>query len=329
MWFPGTPRTLGLVAIASILAGPFTARAQRVEITLAPSVASQPVTGRVFFFLTRVNDREPRLQAGSYFGSVPFFGVDVDALRPGQAAIIDDGTLGFPLKSLKDVPPGDYYVQALLNVYTEFHRADGHVIWAHMDQWEGQQFNRSPGNLVSEVQQIHIDRNAAIKLTLTRVLPPVDVPADTKWVKRIKIQSKLLSAFWGHPMFIGATVLLPKGFDEEPTRRYPAIYIQGHFGLGAPFGFDPDTSKRETPEQRTARLARTAREPGYEFARSWMSDSLPRMVAITFQHPTPYYDDSYAVNSANNGPYADALLTEPSRFSKPSSGSSRRRLTGC
>jgi hypothetical protein len=34
------------------------------------------------------------------------------------------------------------------------------------------------------------------------------------------------------------------------------------------------------------------------------------MVAITFQHPTPYYDDSYAVNSANNGPYADALLTE-------------------
>ena len=34
------------------------------------------------------------------------------------------------------------------------------------------------------------------------------------------------------------------------------------------------------------------------------------MIAVTFQHPTPYYDDSYAVNSANNGPYADALLQE-------------------
>jgi hypothetical protein len=179
-----------------------------------------------------------------------------------------------------------------------------------MDQWEGQQFNRSPGNLVSDVQQIHIDRGATIKLTLTRMLPPIEVPADTKWVRRVKIQSKLLSAFWGHPMYIGATVLVPKGFDDEPSRRYPAIYIQGHFGLGAPFGFDPDTSKRETPEQRTTRLARTAREPGYEFARAWMGDSLPRMVAITFQHPTPYYDDSYAVNSANNGPYGDALLQE-------------------
>jgi hypothetical protein len=56
-------------------------------------------------------------------------------------------------------------------------------------------------------------------------------------VKRIRIKSEQLSKFWGQPMYIGATVLLPKGFDEEPSRRYPAIYSQGHFGLGAPFGF--------------------------------------------------------------------------------------------
>ena len=34
------------------------------------------------------------------------------------------------------------------------------------------------------------------------------------------------------------------------------------------------------------------------------------MIGVTFQHPTPYFDDSYAVNSANNGPYQDALMTE-------------------
>jgi hypothetical protein len=289
---------------------PTAARAQRAMITLDRSVSSAPVTGRVFLFLARTNDREPRLQAGSYGGSVPFFGVDVRALAPGQAATIDANTLGFPLESLRDLPPGDYYVQALLNVYTEFHRADGHVIWAHMDQWEGQRFDRAPGNLVSDVQRVHVDRDASIKLSLTRVLPPVEVPADTRWVKRIKIQSKLLTAFWGRPIYIGATVLLPKGFDEEPTRHYPAIYIQGHFGLRAPFGFDPDTTQTESPGERAARLERTAREPGFEFAKEWMSEDFPRMVAITFQHPTPYYDDSYAVNSANNGPYADALLTE-------------------
>src|SRR2546422_7905098 len=31
---------------------------------------------------------------------------------------------------------------------------------------------------------------------------------------------------------------------------------------------------------------------------------------IEIQHPTPYYDDSYAVNSENNGPYGDAIMRE-------------------
>ncbi len=307
---PVTIATLWSLLLLTITIAPTAACAQRAMITLDRSVASAPVTGRVFLFLARTDDVEPRLRAGSYGGSIPFFGLDVSALSPGKAATIDAGTLGFPLESLRDLPPGDYYAQALLNVYTEFHRADGHVIWAHMDQWEGQRFNRSPGNLVSDVQRVHVDRDATIRLSLTRALPPVEIPADTRWVKHIKIQSKLLTAFWGRPMYIGATVLLPKGFDEQPARHYPAIYIQGHFGLRAPFGFDPDSAQTESPEQRTARLERTAREPGFEFAKSWMSDDFPRMVAITFQHPTPYYDDSYAVNSANNGPYADALLTE-------------------
>src|SRR2546430_11758193 len=49
---------------------------------------------------------------------------------------------------------------------------------------------------------------------------------------------------------------------------------------------------------------------GFEFYRAWRSDRFPRMIAVTFQHPTPYFDDSYAVNSANNGPYGDAIRSE-------------------
>ena len=63
------------------------------------------------------------------------------------------------------------------------------------------------------------------------------------------------------------------------------------------------------PEMR-ARLADLNRETGYEFYQSWTSDNFPRMIAVTFQHPTPYFDDSYAVNSVNNGPYGDALVKE-------------------
>src|SRR5439155_15319243 len=51
-------------------------------------------------------------------------------------------------------------------------------------------FNRSPGNLYSEVQKVHLDPAAGykIKLSLTRAIPPIEVPPDTPWVKHIKIQ---------------------------------------------------------------------------------------------------------------------------------------------
>lgn len=282
----------------------------RFEISFPPSVHVKPITGRVFVMITGNKDSEPRLQAGSWRNSVPFFGVDVDQLEPGETAVIDAETLGYPTHSLRDIPAGDYYVQALLNVYTEFRRSDGYVIWAHMDQWEGQHFNRSPGNLISEVQKVHLDPAAGynVKLSLTNVIPPVEVPEDTKWVKRIKIQSNLLTEFWGHPIYLGATVLLPKGYDTHPNVYYPVVYIQGHFSLDAPFGFTTEESP-ETEEARLRRL-RTGRETGYEFYRAWNSDDFPRMIAVTFQHPTPYFDDSYAVNSANNGPYGDAIMTE-------------------
>src|SRR5205807_908513 len=97
---------------------------------------------------------------------------------------------------------------------------------------------------LSEVQKIHLDPNAdhSVRLNLTKVIPPVQVPADTQWVKRIKIQSKLLTQFWGHPIYLGATILLPKGYEEHPASYYPVLYLQGHFNPGAPLGFTTDPS---------------------------------------------------------------------------------------
>jgi hypothetical protein len=244
--------------------------------------------------------------------SVPFFGVDVEGLAPGATAVLDRRAAGYPLRSMDQLPAGDYFVQAIVSVYTRFARADGHTIWAHMDEWEGQQFNSAPGTLVSAVRRVHVDprRGGAIRIEVSRVLPPVEVPPDTRYVKRIRIQSQILTHWWGHPMYLGAVVLLPKGYDEHPELKYPTIWEQGHFTLDAPFRFSLDSTP-EPEALRRLRLERTtSRESGYEFARSWLGDSFPRMVAIRILHPSPYYDDSYAVNSANNGPYGDAIMQE-------------------
>jgi hypothetical protein len=275
-----------------------TACAARFEVSFSSSSHPEPMTARVYVVLSRTDKPEPRLQAAAWRASeTPFFGLDVNRLNPGQYATIDNTTVGYPLRSLKDVPPGDYFVQAMANVYTQFHRSDGHTIWAHMDQWEGQNFERSPGNLYSEIQKVHLDASTDFKIELTKVIPPLEVPPETAWVKRVKIQSKLLTQFWGRPMFIGATVLLPKDYERHPQQTYPVIYVQGHFSLNAPFNF---------AEQRASGRGQS----GYEFGQQWMSDDFPRMIAVTFQHPSPYFDDSYAVNSVNNGPYGDALMQE-------------------
>ncbi len=288
-----------LTVLLALLLASVAALAQgtRFEISFAASAHAQPITGRVFVAITRHPSPEPIQQIGFWMQQTPFYGTDVSQLQPGQTAVIDATTLGFPLRSLKDLPAGDYYVQALMNIYTDVHRADGHTLWVHWDQWEGQQFNRSPGNLYSETRQVHLDpaQGYDIKLELTKVIPPVKVPEDTQYVKHIRIESPMLTKFWGHTTYLGATVLLPKGYEQNPNERYPVVYIQGHFGLGAPFGF----GRGEAYEVRRGAIDK-----------DWTSDNFPRMIAVTFQHPTPFFDDSYAVNSVNNGPYGDALMQE-------------------
>jgi Putative esterase len=302
--------TIFLLAASTQAAPAQQAARGKFEVSFPVAAHAGAITGRVFVVVSTKDKSEPRLEAGSWGDSGPFFGVDVNALAPEQSAVIDASTPGSPVRSLREIPAGDYFVQAIVNIYTEFHRADGHTVWLHMDQWEGQHFNRSPGNLYSEVQKVHLDPVAEydIKLSLTKEIPAVEVPRDTAWVKHIKIQSEMLTKFWGHPMYIGAIVLLPKGYEEHPNARYPVVYEQNHFSLRAPFGFNAE-DVAVSPEMR-ARLTDLNRESGFEFYQSWNSEKFTRMIGVTFQHPTPYYDDSYAVNSVNNGPYGDALVKE-------------------
>ena len=258
------------------------------NITFSEAAHNEPITGRAYVMIATDDEREPRFRIGTR--GVPFFGKDIEAVKPGAATVIDKEVTGYPVERLQDLPPGEYYVQGFVNIYTKFERSDGHTLWMPNDQWEGQHFNRSPGNLYSEVKKISIGQNTseAITLECVNVIPPVPVPLDTKWVKRIKFESKILTEFWGQPIYLGATILLPKGYDDHPETHYPANYIQGHFSLRNPSGF----------------------MPGNTFGQYWTSDEAPRMISVTFQHPCPYYDDSYAVNSPNTGPYGDAIMQE-------------------
>ena len=270
----------------------------RFEISFAPAARAEAVTGRVYVAFARDSERLPGRQGGAARTPIeltgptgtPLFSAAIDQLKPGAPAIIDASAPGHPVQSLRDIPAGEYWVQPFVNVYTKFVRKDGHTVWMHMDQWEGQDWKRSPGNLYGEPVKIRFDpaSREPIRLAADKVIPPIEMPADTAQVKRFRIQSRILSEWWGHPIFIGATVLLPRDYEKDTAARYPAVYFQGHFSTAAPAGFGR----------------------GGEFDKYWMADGTPPMIYITLQHPSPYYDDSYAVNSENNGPYGDAIIQE-------------------
>ena len=225
--------------LVSCFAAALPARAQTFQLSYPAGANAGPITGRAFLFVARTDKEEPRLQSGPDRGSEPFFGVDVEVLAAGKAVTIDPTVLGFPVASLKQLPAGDYFVQGMILPYTQFRRSDGHTIWAHMDAGEGQRFNRSPGSLISEVRKVHIDpaKRTTVSLSLANVIPQIAAQTETEWVKRVHMTSKLASAFWGHPMPLGAVVLLPKGYAENTTKRYPVVYTVGHYSERPPLGF--------------------------------------------------------------------------------------------
>ena len=278
----------------------------RFEISFPDSVSAKPLDGHILLGISTDKSSEPRFQLREEeASSAQFFGLDVDEWKPGASAVIDSTTLGYPLPSLDQLPAGDYYVQAVLNIYETFHRSDGHVIKLPPDMGEGQLWHSKPGNFFNKPLLIHLDprANNVVRISLTEKIPPVEPPKDTKYLKHIRIQSKLLTAFWGRPMYLGATVLLPEGFDEHPSAHYPLLVHQGHFEP------DWDFFKEQPP-----RGAKPGEMEFWQYAnrffQDWTSGRLPRMLLVSIQHANPYYDDSYAVNSANLGPYGDAITQE-------------------
>ena len=305
---------LPLLLVVCFLVPPSTL-AQTFTVSFPKERSAKPLDGRLYLLLSTDSSDEPRMQISGGVDSQLIFGVNVDGLAPGAGATVDAKAFGYPIRSLKDVPPGEYTVQALLSLYETFHRSNGSVVKLHMDQGEGQHWNITPGNIYSKPQKVTVKAGGApVAISMTEVIPPIVEKPDTKYVRRIKIQSELLTKFWGRPIFLSAVVLLPEGFDEHPEAHYPEMVFEDHFtdeiGDFRTTSPDPDLKPDYSDRFHLAGYNRIQQEEGYKFYQQWIGEKFPRFMVIKIQHANPYYDDSYAVNSANLGPYGDAIETE-------------------
>ena len=286
-----------------------------INVSFSNKISTENLDGRLLLMLSNNNEKEPRFQIGG-LNSQLIYGMNIDKLAPGKKVTFNEDVFGFPIESLASISRGEYYVQALLNVYETFNLSTGHTVKLPVDHGEGQKWNKSPGNLYSQPFKITITENGIenIDIVLDQVIPEIKEPKDTEWIKHIKIKSEKLSKFWGRDMYLGAHILLPKGFKEHPEAKYPLMIFHGHFP--ADFG-----GFRTTPPDKDLEPVYSERfgvdgynikqqQEAYDFYKRWNDPDFPRFLIIEIQHPTSYYDDSYAVNSASQGPYGDAITYE-------------------
>lgn len=273
--------------------------------------------GRLLLLISNNDKAEPRMQISDGHQTQMVFGLDLDSHQASLSKEINtDNTFGYPFEKISEIPAGDYFVQVLLHKYEVFNRKDGYTVKMPMDKGEGQQWNLAPGNSYSKPIKVTIDpqKKSLIKIKVDQKIPPIEEPKDTKYIKHIKIQSKMLSEFWGRPMFLGAHVLLPEGFDEHPDAKYPLAIFHGHFPSDFD-GFRTTPPDENLPNDYNERFKiygyeKIVQQEAYDFYKLWTGPDFPRVLAIEIQHPCPFYDDSYAVNSENIGPYGDAITYE-------------------
>jgi hypothetical protein len=306
---------------------PSAAAGPRFSVRLAPSLGGGAQAGRLLVLVAPAGEKEePRALVGDGDDTAQVFGLDVVDWAPGQTRSLEGEVTGYPIASPADLPSGEYVVQALLHRYETFRRADGHVVSLPPDRGEGQQWSEAPGNFASTPRRLRVDATAPVEIELDHALPALPPVPEERRIRRVQLRSERLSKFWGRDVFLGAIVLLPEGWESHPTARYPLIIYHGHFGRtlagyreappepGLP-AVNLDGLRRQCPDGHGDRCAahgykRFTQEAEHRFALRWAGKGFPRVLLVQIQHANPYYDDSYAVNSANLGPYGDAITHE-------------------
>ena len=287
----------------------------KFEMTYSDKFQEKGFDGRLFLLISTNDNSEPRFQINDNHNSQQIFGIDVNNWNSNEKITINENAIGYPLQTLNEIKEGEYYVQAFLHKYETFNLSTGHTVKLPMDQGEGQKWNISPKNLYSTTKKIKITKSGIIKLNLDNEIPAIKPAENTNFIKHIKIKSDMLSEFWGRDMYLQANVLVPYEFNKNSKTKYPLMIFHGHF----PYTFGGfRTSAPTAPKEDNIYNSRFGitgykyiqEKEAYDLYKNWVSDDFPRFIAIEIQHQNPYYDDSYAVNSANIGPYGDAITYE-------------------
>jgi len=250
-------------------------KATRFQLTFGREVTAKPFTGRVFVIASRkpVKELPPR---PNWFGPEPFFAQDVKNWMPGESLSFGASAIGFPI-----VPVSSDGKETTIQL-----PAGKYFIQAVMDMdLGGPSSIGSPGNGFSKPLAVTVPpaRDEPIALHIDQLYPD-RVFKEKERVKLVSIESKLLSNFHGKPIRLRAGVVLPKSFAADPDRKYPVVYEIPGFGGDHFASFGAET--RGNTDVAGVEMIYVILDPACRTGHHVFADS------------------------ANNGPYGQALIEE-------------------
>jgi hypothetical protein len=249
---------------------PAAAGTYEFDLRFPAATRAEPYTGRVYLFFGKNPRREPRT-GPDWFRPEPFVALDVKNWQPDEPLRLGTSNsaslLSYP-RPLAEFDLKDYSVQAVVR-FNPFERNVG----------------TGPGNGYSEVTAVKESDGAAVVQTLVvdKRVPEPKFP-ENEWCRLLRVKSTLLSEFHRRDVFLQAAVLLPASYQQQPGRRYPAIFTVPGFGGTHLHGV------RQEPIRET-------NEGGVEFIRLVLDPSCP-------------LGHHVFADSANNGPVGRAFVEE-------------------
>lgn len=197
-------KTTILICILLTIVGAY---AQRFKVTYDAATFKGPFTGHVIVYLSKDNPNPRELSDGTCYGT------EVEFVSPNQIIAIGSDAKYFPVP-LTSLERGSYYVQA---------------VWDR--DLGGRAIGKSPGNLYNKAVKVELtsDTNQVISLNCNEVIPESWF-GETKFVKELKVPSKLLGRFSGRFESVNAAIILPAQYYTEPERTFPVVFMFGGYG---------------------------------------------------------------------------------------------------
>ena len=242
----------------------------RFKIRVDSSVVkgNQPLSGRLLIFMA--NQTKPLNAATRDFMNPNAFwvaGVEVSNLQEGKSIEVNPDNLAFP-SAFSEAPAGEYQVAALLDR-------------DHSYTYNG----AGAGDIFCSAVKVAMP-TAEIELTLSKIVPErkVVIPEN---VKVVEFESPMLTAFWGKPIKIQASVVLPPSYNKSQKQKYPTVYEVHGYG-GNHLDDLPDIP---------------------DFLKKMSDGKRPEMIYVQLNASHSLGHHVFA-DSANNGPWGTALVKE-------------------